>query len=326
MNRKASGFPHSKHFRINELAEGVYAAIATDEGSAIGNAGIIDLGDQTLVFDTFMTPTAAQDLRAAAESLTCNSIAYAINSHWHNDHIRGNQVFAPTTQIVSTTRTRELIATKGVEELEYDKATAESDLSSVRESLKNDTGEMRAADARSYVAYFEGMIESFPNLELRLANLTFERRLVFHGSSREAQAICFSGHTEDDSILWLPTERIVFTADLLFIGYHPYLPDGDPWEWTQSLHEIAGLDAQVAAPGHGPVGGPSDLTLVERYILELEKLAADVVDRGGSADDAVACAIPEPFSDWRLANFFAHNMRFLHSKLSNKHEPPQNSG
>src|SRR5438270_10832420 len=91
MNRNAAGLPHSKHFRINELAEGVYAAISTNEGSAVGNAGIVDLGDQTLVFDTFMTPMAAQDLRAAAESLTGNSIAYAFNSHWHNDHIPANQ-------------------------------------------------------------------------------------------------------------------------------------------------------------------------------------------------------------------------------------------
>jgi glyoxylase-like metal-dependent hydrolase (beta-lactamase superfamily II) len=300
------------------LAEGVYAAIAMDEGSAIGNAGIIDLGDQTIVFDTFMTPTAAQDLRAAAESLTGNSIAYAINSHWHNDHIRGNQVFAPTTQIVSTTRTRELIATKGIEELEYDKASAESDLRSVRDSLKKDTDELRLRDARSYVAYFEGMIESFPNLELRLANLTFKRRLIFHGSRREAAVICFSGHTEDDSILVLPTARIVFMADLLFSGYHPYLLDGNPWEWTQALNEIGGLDVQVAVPGHGPVGGASDLLLVERYILELEKLAADVVNRGGSVDDAAACPIPEPFGNWRFAGFFPQNMRFLYNVLSNK--------
>jgi cyclase len=322
MNRNAGGLPHSKHFTINELAEGVYAAIATNEGSAVGNAGIIDLGDQTLVFDTFMTPAAAQDLRAAAESLTGNSIAYAVNTHWHNDHIRGNQVFAPTTRIVSTSRTRELIATKGVEELKSDKATAESDLRTVRERLEKDTDEIRLRDARYYVAYFEGMIESFPGLELRLANLTFERRLVLHGSRREAEAICLAGHTEDDSILWLPAERILFTADLLFSGYHPYLPDGDPWEWTRSLHEIAGLDAQVAVPGHGPVGGASDLALVERYILELEKLAADVVDRSGSADDAAACPIPEPFDNWRFKSFFAYNMRFLHGRLSNKAHAP----
>jgi hypothetical protein len=34
------------------LAPGVYAAIAAPGGAAYSNAGIIDLGDKTLVFDT----------------------------------------------------------------------------------------------------------------------------------------------------------------------------------------------------------------------------------------------------------------------------------
>jgi hypothetical protein len=49
MKRHVEGLSHSKHFTFNELAEGVYAAIALPNGSAVGNAGIIDLGDQTLV-------------------------------------------------------------------------------------------------------------------------------------------------------------------------------------------------------------------------------------------------------------------------------------
>jgi len=43
----------SKHFTLHQLAEGVYAAIATDGGAACCNAGLIDLGGQVVVFDTF---------------------------------------------------------------------------------------------------------------------------------------------------------------------------------------------------------------------------------------------------------------------------------
>jgi hypothetical protein len=41
----------------------VFAAIHLAGGAAICNAGIIDLGDRTLVFDSFMSPLAAEDLR-----------------------------------------------------------------------------------------------------------------------------------------------------------------------------------------------------------------------------------------------------------------------
>ena len=78
--------PTSEHFKLDRIAEGVYVAIAIEGGLARCNAGIVDLGDQTLLFDTFMTPQAAQDLRAAAEGLTGRPVTYVINSHAHSDH------------------------------------------------------------------------------------------------------------------------------------------------------------------------------------------------------------------------------------------------
>src|SRR3990172_6492741 len=94
------GLPTSQHFRLERLADGVYAAIASGSGAATCNAGIVDLGDRTLVFDPFLTPKAAHDLRVAAEQLTGRSVSIVINSHYHNDHIRGNQVFSAETRIV----------------------------------------------------------------------------------------------------------------------------------------------------------------------------------------------------------------------------------
>src|SRR6478672_4220611 len=121
----------SKHFTIRKLADGVYAAIAKDGGYAICNAGIIDLGDATLIFDPFMTPEAAEDLKRSAEELTGHQITYVINSHFHNDHIGGNQVFDKAT-IISTARTRELIAKYQPEEIADDKKNAPKSLDETR--------------------------------------------------------------------------------------------------------------------------------------------------------------------------------------------------
>jgi cyclase len=43
--------PESKHFQIEPLADGVYAAIASKQGYAICNAGIVDIGDKIIIFD-----------------------------------------------------------------------------------------------------------------------------------------------------------------------------------------------------------------------------------------------------------------------------------
>ena len=106
----SSRLPESKHFQIERLADGVYAAIASEQGYASCNAGIIDIGDRTILFDTFLTPEAARDLLNATEQLTSNKITHIINSHEHNDHIRGNQVFGSDIDIISTVLTREAIA------------------------------------------------------------------------------------------------------------------------------------------------------------------------------------------------------------------------
>ena len=110
----------SRHFKIETLADGVFAAIHRPGGWAIGNAGIVDLGDFTLVYDTFITIEAGQELREAAETLTGNPVKIVVNSHYHNDHVWGNQVFDPETLIVSSADTRQLFTTKGKEE--YDKS------------------------------------------------------------------------------------------------------------------------------------------------------------------------------------------------------------
>lgn len=40
-------------FRVEEVAQGVWAAIVIPGLGAVGNASIIDLGDSTVVVDTF---------------------------------------------------------------------------------------------------------------------------------------------------------------------------------------------------------------------------------------------------------------------------------
>ncbi len=42
----------SGHFTLHTLAEGVYAAIATEGGAGFSNAGLIDLGECTLFLRT----------------------------------------------------------------------------------------------------------------------------------------------------------------------------------------------------------------------------------------------------------------------------------
>jgi cyclase len=83
----ANLLPGSKHYTLEQLADGVYTAIARYGAGAVCNAGIVDLGEPSLVFDAFQTPQAAVDLQYACQKLTGRSASYVVNSHWHGDHI-----------------------------------------------------------------------------------------------------------------------------------------------------------------------------------------------------------------------------------------------
>src|SRR2546428_8110818 len=79
-------------FQIVKVADGVYAAIAKSGGLASGNAGFVVGDGGVLIFDTFFTPAAIEELIGVIQTQTQQPIKYAVNSHYHLDHTGGNQV------------------------------------------------------------------------------------------------------------------------------------------------------------------------------------------------------------------------------------------
>src|SRR5499426_2931523 len=79
-------------FTLVKVADGVYAAIAKSGGLASGNAGFVVGDDGVVIFDTFFTPAAMEELIGEIQKLTNKPIKYAVNSHYHLDHTGGNQV------------------------------------------------------------------------------------------------------------------------------------------------------------------------------------------------------------------------------------------
>src|SRR5512146_221696 len=158
----------SEHYTLDQLADGVYAVIAKDGGSAICNAGLVDLGGSTLVIDTFLTPTAAEDLRADAQRLTGRIPRQVFNTHYHNDHIWGNQVFLPEADLISSRETRALIETAGKEPYaEYKGITAER-LKSLLAQQAAVKPEAERAALDLWIGYFGGLARDFPRLRLTL--------------------------------------------------------------------------------------------------------------------------------------------------------------
>jgi cyclase len=309
--------PKSRHFRLQQLADGVYAAIHRRGGAAISNAGIIDLGDRTLVFDAFFTPQAAEDLRDSAEVLTGRPVDMVVNSHYHNDHVWGNQVFNPATDILSTVVTGDLMALRGRSELKSFSETAEANLQSTQAQFDAAPDEKTREQHSFWLDYYQGFLEARATLDIRLPNLTFLERMILYGPDHVVELIPYGGgHSESDTILHLPMDGIVFVSDLVFIGCHPYLGGGDPDRLLRILEELERLEPRMVVPGHGPVGTPDDLALMRRYVETLEELVRSLIQDGLPEEEIDCLAVPEPFENWFLDVFFGVNLHSLYEHRS----------
>lgn len=303
----------SAHFRLHQLADGVFAAIHAEDGWAQSNAGIVDLGDRVLIFDTFISPQAATDLRSAVAALLSRPVAAVVNSHYHNDHIWGNQAFPSDVPIITTRKTRELVTTLGAEEHRWFQAHSQERLSALEAQLDQEQDEAGRRLTAYSIAYYRANLGALSQLEIRLPNLTFTDQLDFFGPSRVAHLICYGGgHAGSDSILYLPEERIIFMADMLFVGTHVYLPDGDPDEIRRTLTRIMQLPAATLVPGHGRIGNASDVERMVGYLDRLEALVEDAI-RQGIGDEAVThLPMPDEYREWIFPAFFPANLQFLY--------------
>ncbi len=305
----------SRHYTLETLTDGVYAAIAKDGGAAISNAGLVDLGDSTLVIDTFLTPTAAEDLRIDAQRLTGRDVRWVVDTHYHNDHIWGNQAFVPEAQIISTFQTRALIETAGKEEYDDYRAVTDDKLKAALAQQAAAKTDAERAASEMWVGFFSGLSRDFPRLRVTLPTMLFESHMLLRGSKRRAELIAFSAaHTASDAIVYLPDDGIVFMSDLLFAGYHPYLGDGNPDGWLEALRSVldgtAGIhEASHYVPGHGLVATAADVHRLMEYVQDCKDIARKLGEN--EAPDVGATPIPEKYASWKLPRFFYANLNFL---------------
>lgn len=264
-----------EHFTLHEVVAGVWAAEADLGGASVGNAAIVDAGGKTIIVDTFMTDVAATELRRVAEHLTGNSVYLAVNSHWHSDHVNGNQVFADVP-IVSTRTTMERI----IETAPQDLAAwqAEIDAAIVALEAAEAAGDERAAKRLDQQRHFRSFASNF---SLTLPDLLIDRRLVVEGERRIEIETRGRGHTVSDTFVWLPAEQLLITGDLCWNGIHPRMHDGFPADWADYTAALIELEPTHVIPGHGPPAGIEAMSDLPEYFRSVQAIVAEI--QGGAA-------------------------------------------
>ena len=86
------------------------------------------------------------------------------------------------------------------------------------------------------------------------------------------------GDTDENTMLWIPGQRILIAGDVLFNNMHVYTAETDSkarGKWLNSLNKIRELKPAVVIPGHSKVGALLDAStavdFTENYLLVFEK-------------------------------------------------------
>ncbi|MEK5464752.1 MBL fold metallo-hydrolase [Paenibacillus sp. FSL R7-0210] len=299
-------------FRVEEVAQGVWAAIVIPGLGAVGNASIIDLGDSTVVVDTFNLPAAARLLREKAEKLTGKPVKYIINTHYHGDHHYGNQEFSDSI-ILSTELTREVLRTHAPPALEEWQDGLRKQITGLQEKRNTATDSRLRQALINEISDKQALLEATPTIRRVTAAVTFKDSVDIHGSARSLHLFTYGGgHTLSDAMVYVADVQVLIAGDLVLNRFHPAMLHGFPEAWTTIIEQIGGeIDFTRLIPGHGDVAGRESIPDMLRYLKEIQEYAATAARSRESAEHWIAKGIPEPFDTWKGSHIFEWNFRWL---------------
>ncbi|THE13665.1 MBL fold metallo-hydrolase [Bacillus timonensis] len=295
-------------FKMYSLDNEVYAAIAKPGKGAWSNAGIVDLGEEILIFDSFSTPSAGYELRRQAEMITGKKVKYLINSHYHGDHVFGNQAFLDAT-IISTTITKKDFKEKNkLQELEIERKEMEKYLKSLRGQLESTHDEVILSSLTNQYYEMSKVSEDLSNLRLVLPKVLFEEKLIIEGSKRKVELHCFGGgHTASDAFLYLPNEKIAFMGDLLTENLH--VPIHNPEDFYSILEKVKEMNINTFVPGHGNFGNKQLLEIMTGYLSYLIETSKEAIERNLTLDSFLSyTTIPVQYRNWKGINGIKANL------------------
>jgi cyclase len=294
----------SRHFRLERLAAGVHAAISKPTGFGLCNAGIVDLGGRTVVFDSMLTPMAGADLSRAAERCTGRKPDWVVNSHWHGDHIWGNSAFVGS-HVVSTRKVRQVVLQQSRQQFDECRREFSKDLP----GLDAVGSTVPPTERPRLRGWYTGVVKTPLPLRIVPPEITFRDELILEGSRRSLHLVSYGGgHSPSDVFGYLPDERIIFAGDLVMVDLHSSVGDGWPDEWNRILGRMRKLGVDRVLPGHGPVGSQETLRTEQGYLRDLARMGTEAVRQGTPLERARQIPIPAPYREWGFSVFFPDNM------------------
>jgi glyoxylase-like metal-dependent hydrolase (beta-lactamase superfamily II) len=209
------------------------------------NSVIIEGTHEVILVDAQLTKTGAEKvLQEIRETKKPLSIIYI--THEHADHFLGLQVFReafPGVRIIANSAVTDRINKVYQEKVDKWKKILGSGATSQVVAIEKFDG--------NFIEFEGSKIELFKDVQ---------------------------GDTDENTMLWIPGQRVLISGDVLFNNMHVYTAETDSRareKWLNSISKIRELKPSVVIPGHSKVGAPLDATtavdFTENYLLAFDE-------------------------------------------------------
>jgi glyoxylase-like metal-dependent hydrolase (beta-lactamase superfamily II) len=209
------------------------------------NSVIIEGAREVMLVDAQLTKTNAERvLQEIKETKKPLSIIYI--THEHADHFLGLEVFRdayPRVRIIANSAVVDRINKVYQEKIDKWKKILGSGATSHVVAIEKFDG--------NFIEFESSKIEVLKNIQ---------------------------GDTDENTMLWIPGQRILIAGDVVVNNMHVYTAETDTkarGKWLNSLNTVRELKPSVVIPGHSKVGAPLDAStavdFTKNYLLVFEE-------------------------------------------------------
>jgi glyoxylase-like metal-dependent hydrolase (beta-lactamase superfamily II) len=278
-----------EQYTFIEVKPGVWHVRGSGTLAVGSNGAVIVNDDDVLLVDSHMTPAAARALLADLPRITDKPIRSVVNTHFHFDHVHGNQVFGTDVEIMAHEFTYEKLAA-GETQQGRGYETFIGSIPRRIEDLEREISSVAATEREALTERLERlrrMVEQERETRPTPPTLTLREAVTLYRGGREIQLFHWGrGHTGGDVLVYLPAEKVLVAGDVITGGI-PYMGDGFFLEWADLLDALRALPVDVVLPGHGRAfTETARFSALRDALRDLWGQLADLHAQGVSAEEA----------------------------------------
>jgi glyoxylase-like metal-dependent hydrolase (beta-lactamase superfamily II) len=280
----------AEEFSIAPLSKGVFAIVRNDPpGFAVeSNSGFIECGEHLVVIDAQSNEATTRRVLAAIRSRSAKPVKYVINTHWHDDHIVGNQVYReafPAVKFVAHQQSLTYLPGEGKKNRDQFHRALPEAIAGLRKTLEagktgagQPSSDEQRASLESDIRLGEGYMSVPDDFVPVLADVPVSTWFMIREAGCSIDVLALGdAHTTGDLVVHIPDRRVVFVGDI--VGWPVPLVGAEQSRvraWGGTLQRILDLNASMVVPGHGPV--MRDYAHLDRIKMLMTTIAQRVDD------------------------------------------------